>query len=94
MSNASQQINDKSKQNVVELVYSIISNHSGKATRKYIEEEIHPTHNNNDDSHHNSNNNNKYIVRYAILRLLREGKIKRVRGFGPKGIEYYYVSIT
>jgi hypothetical protein len=89
MSNAFQQINDKSKQNVVELVYSIINNHGGKATRKYIEEEIHPSNNN---SHQNSNN--KYIVRYAILRLLREGKIKRVRGFGPKGIEYYYVSIT
>ncbi|HYY65660.1 MAG TPA: hypothetical protein VE622_00835 [Nitrososphaeraceae archaeon] len=91
MSNAFQQINDKSKQNVVELVYSIINNHGGKATRKYIEEEIHPS-NNNNNSHQNSNN--KYIVRYAILRLLREGKIKRVRGFGPKGIEYYYVSIT
>ena len=91
MSNAFQQINDKSKQNVVELVYSIINNHGGKATRKYIEEEIHPS-NNNNNSHHNSNN--KYIVRYAILRLLREGKIKRVRGFGPKGIEYHYVSIT
>ena len=91
MSNAFQQINDKSKQNLVELVYSIINNHGGKATRKYIEEEIHPS-NNNNNSHQNSNN--KYIVRYAILRLLREGKIKRVRGFGPKGIEYYYVSIT
>jgi hypothetical protein len=91
MSNAFQQINDKSKQNVVELVYSIINNHGGKATRKYIEEEVHPS-NNNNNSHQNSNN--KYIVRYAILRLLREGKIKRVRGFGPKGIEYYYVSIT
>jgi hypothetical protein len=91
MSNAFQQINDKSKQNVVELVYSIINNHGGKATRKYIEEEMHPS-NNNNNSHQNSNN--KYIVRYAILRLLREGKIKRVRGFGPKGIEYYYVSIT
>ena len=92
MSNAFQQINDKSKQNLVELVYSIINNHGGKATRKYIEEEIHPSNNNNNNSHQNSNN--KYIVRYAILRLLREGKIKRVRGFGPKGIEYYYVSIT
>jgi hypothetical protein len=91
MSNAFQQINDKSKQNVVELVYSIINNHGGKATRRYIEEEVHPS-NNNNNSHQNSNN--KYIVRYAILRLLREGKIKRVRGFGPKGIEYYYVSIT
>jgi hypothetical protein len=93
MSNAFQQINDKSKQNLVELVYSIINNHGGKATRKYIEQVIYLSNNNN--SHQDSNNNNnKYIVRYAILRLLREGKIKRVRGFGPKGIEYYYVSIT
>jgi hypothetical protein len=93
MSNAFQQINDKSKQNVVESVYSIISNHNGRATRRYIEEEIHSS-NNNNDSNHNNSNNNKYIVRYAVLRLLREGRIKRVRGFGPKGIEYYYVSIT
>ena len=27
---------------------------------------------------------------YAIRRLTQEGKIKRVRGFGPKGIQYYY----
>jgi DNA-binding GntR family transcriptional regulator len=29
-------------------------------------------------------------IRYAIRRLTKEGKIKRIRGFGLKGIEYYY----
>jgi DNA-binding GntR family transcriptional regulator len=35
----------------------------------------------------------KQPVRYAILRLTKEGKIKRVRGFGSRGIEYYYKSL-
>ena len=60
----------------MEPVYFIIKNYSGKATRKQIEREIHT--------------NSKNEVQYAILRLVNEGKIERIRGFGPNRIEYFY----
>ena len=47
-----------------------------KTTRKRIEKEI--------------DSSSKYELQYAILRLIKEGKIKRIRGFGLNRIEYYY----
>jgi hypothetical protein len=70
------QLNKKSKEYVYNSVYSIIKNYNGKATRKRIEKEI--------------VSSSKYELQYAILRLIKEGKIKRVRGFGLNRIEYYY----
>jgi hypothetical protein len=69
------QLNKKSKEYVYHSVYSIIKNYNGKATRKRIEKEI---------------DSSKYELQYAILRLIKEGKIKRIRGFGLNRIEYYY----
>ena len=70
------QLNKKSKECVYHSVYSIIKNCNGKATRKRIEKEI--------------DISSKYELQYAILRLIKEGKIKRIRGFGVNRIEYYY----
>jgi hypothetical protein len=70
------------KRKVTELVYSIIknatTNNNRNATSKYIEGQIiGPT-------------NRKYI-KYAIRHLMKESKIKRIKGFGADGrIEYYY----
>jgi DNA-binding transcriptional regulator PaaX len=36
---------------------------------------------------------NKQDVRLAITRLTVQGRIKRVRGFGKMGIEYFYKDI-
>jgi repressor of nif and glnA expression len=66
-----------SKEKLIESVYMLIKNdYGGRATTKHIEKEM-------DDM-------GKRKMRYAIRRLTQEGKIKRVRGFGPKGIQYYY----
>jgi hypothetical protein len=70
------QLNKKSKEYVYHSVYSIIKNYNGKATRKCIEKEI--------------DSSSKYELQHAILRLIKEGKIKRIRGFGLSRIEYYY----
>jgi hypothetical protein len=37
---------------------------------------------------------NKQDVRLAITRLTVQGRIKRVRGFGKRGIEYFYKDIA
>ena len=37
---------------------------------------------------------NKKKVRKAITRLTTQHKIRRVRGFGREGIEYYYCAIS
>ena len=73
---ATLQLDKKSKECVYNSVYSIIKNYNGKATRKRIEKEI--------------DSSSKYELQYAILRLIKEGKIKRIRGFGLNRIEYYY----
>jgi hypothetical protein len=66
-----------SKEKLIESVYMLIKNdYGGRATTKHIEKEM-------DDM-------GKRKIGYAIRRLIQEGKIKRVRGFGPKGIQYYY----
>jgi hypothetical protein len=71
------QLGKSSKYDSTELVYSIIRNNSGKVTGKQLEREI----------------GNRYDVRYAITRLTKEGRIKRVRGFGVDRIEFYYLDI-
>jgi DNA-binding transcriptional regulator PaaX len=61
----------------IDKVYTIIRNKSGKVTSKDLDEMI----------------GNKQYVRLAITRLTVQGKIKRVRGFGKMGIEYFYKDI-
>ena len=64
-----------SKENVVELVYSIIKGcKSNRITTKQIEEAI----------------GSKHKVRYAINHLLKENGIKRIRLLGINRIEYSY----
>lgn len=74
MSSNSIQINRSSKQKVMESVYSIIKIRSGKITAKDIEKDL----------------GSKYEAHYAILHLTKQGKIKRVKGFGLNRIEFYY----
>jgi len=71
------QLGKNSKYDCTELVYSIIRNNSGKVTGKQLEREI----------------GNRYDVRYAITRLTKEGRIRRIRGFGVDRIEFYYLDI-
>ena len=67
-----------SKEKLIESVYLIIKNdYGGKATAKRLEDKM------DDDI-------NKRKMRYAIKHLTKEGKIKRVRGFGPRGVQYHY----
>ena len=74
MSSNSIQISRSSKQKVMESVYSIIKTRSGKITAKEIEKDL----------------GSKYEAHYAILHLTKQGKIKRVKGFGLNRIEFYY----
>jgi predicted transcriptional regulator len=76
------QINRKLKEEGIdELVYSAIKNKSGKITTKHLEKEI-------------GSNKSQREVQYAIIHLTKKGKIRRVRGFGLNGIEYYYHAIV
>lgn len=61
----------------IDKVYTIIRNRSGKVTSKDLDQII----------------GSKQDVRLAITRLTVQGKIKRVRGFGKMGIEYFYKDI-
>ncbi|HEX2106164.1 MAG TPA: hypothetical protein VHF28_00390 [Nitrososphaera sp.] len=61
----------------IDKVYTIIRSRSGKVTSKDLDQII----------------GNKQDVRLAITRLTVQGKIKRVRGFGKRGIEYFYKDI-
>jgi DNA-binding transcriptional regulator PaaX len=63
---------------LVETVYSTIRSKSGKITSKDLDELI----------------GNKQDVRFAITRLTVQGRIKRIRGFGKVGIEYFYKDIA
>jgi hypothetical protein len=62
----------------IEMVYTIIRSRSGKLTSKDLDRMI----------------GNKEDVRLAITRLTVQGRIKRVRGFGKMGIEYFYKDIA
>jgi DNA-binding transcriptional regulator PaaX len=59
---------------LIETVYSIIKDKSGKVTSRDLDQVV----------------GNKQDVRFAITRLTVQGRIKRVRGFGKVGIEYFY----
>ena len=63
---------------LIETVYSTIRSKSGKVTSKDLDQLI----------------GNKQDVRFAITRLTVQGRIKRVRGFGKVGIEYFYKDIA
>ena len=68
-----------SKNHLAETVYSIIKSHrtlhaNKKVTTKLLEKEI----------------GSKYKARYAVTRLIKEGKIKRIKTIGPNKIEYFY----
>jgi len=62
---------------LIETVYSIVRSMSGKVTSKDLDHMI----------------GNKQGVRFAITRLTVQGRIKRIRGFGKVGIEYFYKDI-
>ncbi|HEY3094134.1 MAG TPA: hypothetical protein VGJ42_00055 [Nitrososphaera sp.] len=63
---------------LIETVYDVIKTKSGKVTSKDLDELI----------------GNKQDVRFAITRLTVQGRIKRIRGFGKVGIEYFYKDIA
>ncbi len=63
---------------LIETVYAAIRSKSGKVTSKDLDHLI----------------GNKQDVRFAITRLTVQGRIKRIRGFGKVGIEYFYKDIA
>ncbi|MDQ3872291.1 MAG: hypothetical protein M3258_01600 [Thermoproteota archaeon] len=67
-----------SSSSFIEMVYDIIKKRSGRLTSKDLDDML----------------GNKQDVRLAITRLTVQGRIKRVRGFGKKGIEYFYKDIA
>jgi hypothetical protein len=68
---------EKDNNGLVESVYSIIKNRKCKVNTKYLEKEI----------------GSKYKVHQAVTRLIKEGKIKRIRAFGRERIEYFYEDV-
>jgi hypothetical protein len=66
---------NNSKENLIESVYSIIKkSRNGRITAKQLEKEI----------------GDKYKVHYALKHLLKEHKVKKVRGLGIDRIDYFY----
>lgn len=66
---------ESEKDSLVRSVYNIIEkNRKGKVTAKHLEKEVGSTHK----------------VRYALTRLMKEGKVKRTRAFRIDGIGYFY----
>ena len=63
---------------LIETVYAAIRSKSGRVTSKDLDHLI----------------GNKQDVRFAITRLTVQGRIKRIRGFGKVGIEYFYKDIA
>lgn len=63
---------------LIETVYDAIRSKSGGVTSKDLDQLI----------------GNKQDVRFAITRLTVRGRIKRIRGFGKVGIEYFYKDIA
>ncbi|HUG96490.1 MAG TPA: hypothetical protein VMJ94_03040 [Nitrososphaera sp.] len=63
---------------LIETVYATIRSKSGRVTSKDLDHLI----------------GNKQDVRFAITRLTVQGRIKRIRGFGKVGIEYFYKDIA
>ncbi len=71
-------LRENSSGSFIEAVYAIIRSRSGKLTSKDLDQMI----------------GNKQDVRLAITRLTVQGRIKRIRGFGKMGIEYFYKDIA
>jgi hypothetical protein len=68
-----------SKENLIESVYSIIKkSRNGRITAKQLEKEI----------------GDKNKVHYALKYLLKEHKVKKVRGLGIDRIDYFYQIIS
>jgi len=63
---------------LIETVYAVIRGKSGKVTSKDLDQLI----------------GNRQDVRFAITRLTVQGRIKRMRGFGKEGIEYFYKDVA
>jgi hypothetical protein len=64
-----------SKENLIESVYSVIKkSRNGRITAKQLEKEI----------------GDKNKVHYALKYLLKEHKVKKVRGLGIDRIDYFY----
>jgi len=63
---------------LIETVYAVIRGKSGKVTSKDLDQLI----------------GNRQDVRFAITRLTVQGRIKRMRGFGKVGIEYFYKDVA
>jgi len=63
---------------LIETVYAVIRGKSGKVTSKDLDHLI----------------GNRQDVRFAITRLTVQGRIKRMRGFGKIGIEYFYKDVA
>lgn len=74
MSRIIQEIKSKSRETVIESVYAIIQKNSGKVRSIDLHQLI----------------GDKEDVRFAISKLTIAGKIKRMRGLGKNGIEYFY----
>jgi DNA-binding transcriptional regulator PaaX len=70
-------LSGNSSSRFIDRVYAIIRDRSGKVTSKDLDQMI----------------GNKQYVRLAITRLTVQGRMKRVRGFGKMGIEYFYKDI-
>jgi hypothetical protein len=62
------------KDSLVGSVYNIIKNCKARVTAKHLEKEV----------------GSMYKVRYALTRLIREQKVKRIRAFGINGVGYFY----
>ena len=64
----------KSRKQLIEQVYTIIRDNSGKVRSTDLDQII----------------GKKQDVRFAITRLAASGRISRKKGLGVNGIEYYY----
>ena len=69
-----EQTSQKSRKQLIEQVYSIIRDNSGKIRTADLDRIL----------------GNKQDVRFAITRLTIIGRISRKKGLGVNGIEYYY----
>jgi hypothetical protein len=67
----------ESRSRLIESVYDVIRENSGKVRSVDLDSII----------------GNAHDVRFAITRLTIMGRIRRVRGFGARGVEYFYHDI-
>jgi hypothetical protein len=69
---------EQSRSKVIEEVYSIIQQNSGKIRSVDLDRIM----------------GDQQEVRFAITRLTVMGRISRKRGFGARGIEYFYHDVS